>query len=70
MALFFFFMARKDRKLQLYQDYCYLNEHTIKNAYPIPNIQSILDKLWESKYFTAMDIWLRYNNIHIQKQDW
>ena len=69
MTLPFFFMAKKDRKLRPYQDYCYLNKHTIKNAYLIPNVQSILDKLQKSKYFTIMDVQLRYNNIHIWKQD-
>ena len=69
MASAFFFVAKNDGKLQLCQDYCYLNEHTIKNTYPIPNVQSILDKLQESKYFTVMDIQLGYNNICIRKQD-
>ena len=69
MALPFFFVAKKDRKLWLCQDYYYLNKHTIKNVYLIPNVQTILDKLCRSKYFTAMDVWLGYNNIHIQKQD-
>ena len=70
MVLLFFFVAKKDRKLWLCQNYRYLNKHTIKNTYPIPNVQSILDKLQGSKYFTIIDIWLRYNNICIQKQDW
>ena len=65
MALPFFFVAKKGGKLWPCQDYRYLNKHTIKNTYPIPNVQSILDKLWGSKYFTAMDIQLGYNNICI-----
>jgi len=69
MALPFFFVTKKDGKLQPCQDYCYLNKYTIKNIYPIPNIQSILDKLHRSKYFTAIDVWLGYNNICIWKQD-
>jgi len=69
MASSFFFVAKKDGKLRPCQDYRYLNEHTIKNAYPIPNVQTILDKLCGSKYFTAMDVRLRYNNIRIRKQD-
>jgi len=69
MALPFFFVAKKDGKLRPCQDYRYLNEHTIKNTYPIPNVQSILDKLRGSKYFTAMDVQLGYNNIRIRKQD-
>jgi len=56
MASPFLFVAKKDGKLQPCQDYRYLNNNTIKNAYPIPNIQSILDKLRESKYFTALDV--------------
>jgi len=60
-----FFFVKKDRKLQPCQDYRYLNEHTIKNVYPIPNVQTILDELRGSKYFTTMDIQLGYNNIRI-----
>ena len=56
MASPFFFVAKKDGKLRPCQNYRYLNEHTIKNTYPIPNVQSILDKLQGSKYFTVMDI--------------
>jgi len=69
MASPFFFVAKKDGKLRLCQDYRYLNKHTIRNAYLIPNVQSILNKSRESKYFTAMDVRLRYNNIRIRKQD-
>jgi len=45
MASPFFFVAKKNGKLRPCQDYHYLNKHTIKNAYLIPNVQSILDKL-------------------------
>ena len=69
MALLFFFVVKKNRKLWLCQDYYYPNEYIIKNTYPIPNIQTILDKLCRSKYFTTIYIWLEYNNIHIRKQD-
>jgi len=44
MASPFFFVAKKDGKLRLCQDYRYLNKHTIRNAYLIPNVQSILNK--------------------------
>ena len=32
----FFFVDKKDGKLRPRQDYWYLNEHTVKNAYPLP----------------------------------
>jgi hypothetical protein len=36
MASPFFFVDKKDGKLRPCQDYRYLNEHTVKNAYPLP----------------------------------
>ena len=65
MVLSFFFVTKKDGKLWLYQDYCYFNKYTVKNTYPIPNVQLILDKLQESRYFIAFNIWLWYNNVYI-----
>jgi hypothetical protein len=45
MASPFFFVDKKDGKLQLCQNYWYINEHTVKNAYPLPLIGELLDKL-------------------------
>jgi len=53
----FFFMAKKDSKvLRPCQDYRYLNESTIKNAYPLPSIDDLLQKLHGAKTFTKLDI--------------
>ena len=41
----FFFVKKKDRKLCPVQDYQYLNEHTVKNAYPLPLISDLVDNL-------------------------
>jgi len=38
MASPFFFVSKKDGKYRPTQDYRYLNQWTIKNAYPLPNI--------------------------------
>src|SRR5215467_10927235 len=69
MASPFFFVGKKDGKLRPCQDYRYLNEHTIKNAYPIPLITTIMDKLEGAKYFTKLDIRQGYNNIRIHDGD-
>ena len=45
MASPFFFVDKKDGKLRPCQEYQYLNEHTVKNAYPLPLITELLDKL-------------------------
>ena len=69
MASPFFFISKKDGKLQPCQDYCYLNNWTIKNSYPLPLISDILDKLKGAKYCTKLDVWWEYNNIRICKGD-
>ena len=57
MASPFFFVSKKDAgKLQPCQDYQYLNEWTIKNAYPLPLISEIIDKLKGARYFTKLDV--------------
>src|ERR1700678_1279085 len=45
MASPFFFVKKKDGKLRPCQDYRYLNDFTVKNAYPLPLISEIMDKL-------------------------
>ena len=66
MASPFFFVDKKDGKLQPCQDYQKLNEGTIKNAYPLPHISELIDQLKGAKYFTKLDIWWGYNNVHIK----
>ena len=51
-----FFVPKKDGKKQMVQDYCYLNEHTVKNNYPLPFISQLVDKLKGAKLFTKMDL--------------
>ena len=69
MASPFFFINKKDRKLRPCQDYQYLNEHTIKNAYPLPLITELLEKLKGACWFTKLDIPWGYNNVRIQDGD-
>jgi len=60
----FFFVAKKDSKvLRPCQDYRYLNESTIKNAYPLPSIDNLLQKLHGAKTFMKLDIQWGYNNV-------
>ena len=56
MASPFFFISKKDGKLQPCQDYRYLNNWIIKNSYPLPLISDILAKLKGAKYFTKLDV--------------
>ena len=70
MASPFFSVKKKDgKKLWLCQDYRYLNEWNQKNAYPLPLISEIMDKLKDAKYFTKLDVWWGYNNVRIKEGD-
>ena len=56
MASPFFFVKKKDGTLRPVQDYRKLNKMTVKNCYPLPLIQELIDKLKDAKVFTKMDI--------------
>jgi len=66
----FFFIAKKDSKaLRPCQDYRYLNESMIKNAYPLPSIDDLLQKLHGAEIFMKLDIRWGYNNVRIKEGD-
>ena len=65
----FFFIKKKDGKLQPVQDYQKLNEITIKNQYPLPLISKLIDKLKTEKYYTKLDIQWGYNNVRMKEGD-
>ena len=59
----FFFVKKKTGDLRPVQDYRKLNDITVKNCYPLPLIQELIDKLKEAKIFTKLDVRWGYNNI-------
>ena len=62
----FFFVKKKDGGLRPCQDYQYVNEHTICDAYPLPLISDLIDKLRDAKVFTKFNIRWGYNNVRIK----
>lgn len=69
MASPFFFVGKKDGSLRPCQDYRYLNEGTVKNAYPLPLIAELVDQLQGSQIFTKLDLRSGYNNVRIKDGD-
>jgi Reverse transcriptase (RNA-dependent DNA polymerase) len=65
MASPFLFVKKKDGKLQPCQDYRYLNDWTVKNAYPLP----LISKIKGTKFFTKFDVRWGYNNVRIKAKD-
>jgi len=58
-----FYIPKKDRSLQLVQDYWKLNQVTIKDKMLLPSIGEVIDKLKEAKYFNKLDLIWEYNNV-------
>lgn len=65
----FFFVPKKDGRVRPCQDYRYLNDWTVKNAYPLPRIDELVDSLAGMKLFTKMDVRWGYNNVRIREGD-
>jgi hypothetical protein len=61
------FVPKKDSELQPYINYQKLNEITIKNQYPLLNINELQDRLARAMYFTALDMRGAYNLIRIKE---
>jgi hypothetical protein len=47
--------ANGQHKFRLVVDYRKLNERTVENAYPSPDIAQILDQLGQARYFACLD---------------
>ena len=50
------FVEKKDKSLRMVNNYQALNEVTIKNKYPLPMINDLLDQLQGAKVFSKIDL--------------
>jgi hypothetical protein len=53
------------RKWRLVVDFRKLNEKTVEDACPLPDITEILNQLCQSKYFSCLDIVMAYHQIEL-----
>lgn len=61
--------ASGKKKWRLVIDYRKLNEKTIDDRYPVPNISDIFDKLGRCQYFTTLDLTSSFHQIEVEPKD-
>jgi hypothetical protein len=57
------------KKYRVVVDFKKLNNLTVGDAFPMPDITTILDQLGKSKYFTCLDMASGYHQIPIDPTD-
>ena len=63
------FVRKKDGSLRLCIDYRELNQVTMKNKYPLPRIDDLLDQLARAAMFSKIDLRSGYHQLKIKKED-
>ena len=63
------FVSKKDGGLRFCIDHRALNHLTVKNSYPLPQIDSLLDQVGDAQYFSAIDLRSGYHQMRIASED-
>ncbi|KAK7264749.1 hypothetical protein RJT34_32359 [Clitoria ternatea] len=62
-------VKKKDGSMRLCVDYRQLNKVTIKNRYPLPRIDDLMDQLRGATVFSKIDLRSGYHQIRVKKED-
>ena len=63
------FVPKKGGKLRLCVDYRQLNDITLKDKYPLPDISSIIEEMQGAKYFSSLDLAQGYHQVRLADSD-
>jgi len=62
-------VKKKDGSMRLCIDYRQLNKVTIKNRYPLPRIDDLMDRLVGARVFSKIDLRSGYHQIKVKDED-
>ena len=62
-------VKKKDGSMRLCIDYRQLNKVTIKNRYPLPRIDDLMDQLVGARVFSKIDLRSGYYQIKVKDED-
>ena len=62
-------IPKKDEKVRMCIDYRDLNQASLKDNFPLPHINTLIDNTATNKFFSFMDGFSGYNQIKMAKED-
>jgi hypothetical protein len=63
------FVKKKDRSMKMCIDYRELNKVTIKNRYPLPRTDDLVDQLQGARMFSKVNLRLGYHQVRVKEED-
>lgn len=63
------FVKKKDGTMRMCVDYRILNNNTVKNKFPLPNIDQFISRLGKAKVYSKLDLMSGYYQVRIADED-